>query len=150
MKNCIFCKIVKGNIPAAKIWEDNDCMAFLDLNPNTKGMTLVITKQHYDSYLFDMPDKIYQKLMVATKKVAKLLEKALGVHRVAMVMEGTGVNHIHIKIYPMHGLMQKNVEIIVPERKFFEKYPGYVTTLLGPQADFKELNKLAEEIKKHL
>jgi diadenosine tetraphosphate (Ap4A) HIT family hydrolase len=148
MENCIFCKIAKGEIPAAKIWEDKNCMAFLDLNPNTKGMTLVITKQHYDSYLFDMPEGIYEKLMIATKKVAKLLEKGLGVHRVAMVMEGTGVNHVHIKIYPMHGLKQKNVEIILDERKFFDKYPGYVTTLLGPKADIAELNKLAKHIKK--
>src|SRR3989344_3796191 len=97
---CIFCKIVAGEINSAKIWEDDEFLSILDGNPNTKGMALVITKNHFNSYVFSMPDDIYQKFMLASKKVAKLLEKGLEVKRVAMVMEGMGVNHAHIKLYP--------------------------------------------------
>lgn len=145
--DCIFCKIAKGEIDSAKIWEDEEFFSILDLNPNTKGMALVLTKNHYDSYVFLMPDDIYQKFMLASKKVAKMLEKALKVKRIAMVMEGMGVNHAHIKLYPMHGLEKEFKEMIVKDKIFFSDYPGYITTQLGPPINIEELKKLAEEIK---
>ena len=146
--DCIFCKIAKGEIDSAKVWEDDEFLAILDVNPNTRGMTLVLSKEHYDSYAFDIPEDVYQKLMRASKKVAKILEKGLNVRRVAMVMEGMGVNHLHLKLYPLHGL-SKEFKAIEPEKRiFFEKYEGYVSTQLGPLADLGELKELAEEIKK--
>lgn len=144
---CIFCKIVKGEIDSAKVWEDDEFLAILDVNPNTKGMTLVITKNHFDSYAFSMPENVYQKFMVASKNVAKLLERSLRVKRVAMVIEGMGVNHAHIKLYPMHGLEKEFKEMWAKDKVFFDDYPGYLTTQMGPQADMEELKKLAEKIK---
>lgn len=146
--DCIFCKIVKGEIDSAKIWEDDKFVAILDVNPNTKGMTLVITKGHYDSYAFDMPDAIYAELMMTSKKVAKMLENGLSVMRVSMVMEGMGIDHAHIKLYPLHGIAEKFKEMWAKDKVYFEKYEGYVSTQLGPQVDLEELKKLAEEIKK--
>ena len=148
MKDCVFCKIVKGEIDSVKIWEDGNFLAILDIKPNTKGMTLVLTKKHYDSYAFDMSEDVYQNFMLAAKKVRKILEKGLGVKRIAMVMEGMGINHAHIKLYPLHGLTEKFKEIIAKDKVFFEKYEGYISTKEGPEADFLELKKLAEEIKK--
>jgi len=148
MKDCIFCKIVNGEIDSAKVWEDEDFLAILDVKPNTSGMTIVLTKRHYDSYAFDMPDDIYEKIMLTSKKVAKILEKGLGVKRVVMVMEGMGINHVHIKLYPLHGLDKKFEEMWSDERKFFAKYEGYVSTQLGPDVAVSELKKLAEKIKK--
>jgi histidine triad (HIT) family protein len=145
--NCVFCKIVKGIIPAVKIWEDKDHLAILDLNPNTEGMTLVMTKKHYDSYAFDMPDSAYKKYFLAAKKVAKMLEKGLGVHRVCLVMEGMGINHAHIKLYPLHGLSEKFVETWAPQKIYFEKYEGYISTQLGAQKSKEELEKVAEKIR---
>ena len=133
MENCIFCKIVKGEIPSVKIWEDKRHLAILDINPNTKGVTLVMTKKHFDSDATDMPDKDYLELMMATKKVAKLLEKKLKVKRIAIVMEGLGINHVHIKLYPIHGLDEKFKEMWAKDKVFFEKYEGYISTQLGPQ-----------------
>ena len=147
MEGCIFCEIVKGEIPSAKIWEDKDFLAILDIFPNVKGMALVLTKKHYDSYAFDLPDTIYLDLMAASKKVAKLLEKALPVKRVSLVAEGMGVNHIHIKLYPMHGLTGKFEETWAKQEVFFDKYEGYISTQLGPKANIEELNRLAEKIK---
>ncbi|MBI4239608.1 HIT domain-containing protein [Candidatus Uhrbacteria bacterium] len=149
MDNCIFCKITAGEIPAAKIWEDNDFLAVLDVNPNTKGMALVLPKTHYDSYAFDMPDDVYSRFLNAAKTVGKILEKGLAVQRVAMVIEGMGVNHAHIKLYPLHGLTEKFQEMWAHERVYFETYQGYLSTQLGPQADIEELNKLADEIKRN-
>jgi len=153
MKDCIFCKIVKGEIDPAKIWEDDNFLSILDVNPNTKGMTLVLTKRHYDSRVFDLPDNVYQKFLGASKKVAKILEKGLDVSRVGMVMEGMGVNHAHIKLYPLHGIGKVGKEfkeMWADERKFFEKYEGYLSTQLGPEADLSELKKLAKGIRKEI
>ncbi len=147
MNECLFCKIAKGEIPCHKIYEDEDFLAFLDIYPNTKGMTLVIPKKHYHSDAFDMPEEAYVNLMLISKKIAKLLEKKLGVKRVAMIMEGMGIDHIHVKLYPLHGLKEKFVETWADKKIFFEKYEGYVTTLMGERADDKELAKLTEKIK---
>ena len=148
MKDCVFCKIVNKELDSALIWEDKKFIAILDVNPNMKGMTLVISKEHYESDIFDLPDEIYSELMLASKKVAKLLEKKLNVKRVALVAEGMGINHIHAKLYPLHGLKEKFVEMWHPNKVFFEKYEGYITTQLGPKADINELKKLANQIKK--
>jgi len=145
--DCIFCKIVQGEIPAVKIWEDNKHLAFLDINPNVEGMSLVIPKEHYDSDATDMPDEAYCELMIAVKKVAKLLERKLNVQRVALVMEGLGVNHVHIKLYPIYGLDEKFKEIWAKDLVYFEKYPGYITTQLGAKKTKEELEKVAEKIR---
>jgi diadenosine tetraphosphate (Ap4A) HIT family hydrolase len=149
MENCIFCKIAKGEIESVKIWEDEKFLAILDVNPNVEGMTLVLTKEHYDSYAFDMADGAYSEFMLAGKKVARLLEKGLGVVRVALVMEGMGINHAHLKLYPLHGVDEKFKEIWAKERVYFEKYEGYISTQLGPQADLEKLRNLAERIKRN-
>ena len=148
MENCIFCKIANGEIPSAKIWENENFIAILDINPNTKGMTLVLPKKHFDSDAFLMPDEDYKELMLATKKVSEILRKGLKVNRVAMVMEGMGVNHVHIKLYPLYGIEKEFVETWAKEKIFFENYQGYISTQLGPQANPDGLQKLAEEIKK--
>ena len=145
-ENCIFCKIVSGEIDSAKIWEDENFVAILDVMPNTKGMTLVLTKKHYDSYAFDMPDLIYEKFMLAVKKVSKILEKGLKVKRVAMVMEGMGINHAHIKLYPLHGVNEKFKEMWAKDKIFFDNYDGYISTQTGEKVELSELKKIAKEI----
>jgi len=145
--DCIFCKIIKGEFDSAKIWEDEEFLAILDIRPNTKGMTLVLPKKHFDSYIFDLPDDVYEKLLMAAKKVGKILDKSLKVKKVAMVMEGMGVNHAHIKLYPMYGLDEDFKEMWAKEQAFFDKYPGYITTILGPEAKMEDLKRLADEIK---
>ena len=145
--DCLFCKIVKGEIHCAKIWEDKKHIAILDIFPNTKGMTLIITKNHHDSYAVDMPDDEYKEFFLAAKTVAKILDKKLKVDRTALVMEGMGVNHTHIKLYPLHGLDTKFKEMWAKDEIYFDKYQGYLSTLLGPKADDKELEKLAKQLR---
>lgn len=147
-EDCIFCKIVKGEIPSIKIWENKEFLAVLDINPNVEGMTLVLTKEHYDSYIFDMPDSSYKKFMNAVRKIARILERGLNVKRVAMVMEGMGINHAHIKLYPLHGIDEKFKEMWAKDKVYFEKYEGYISTQLGPQKTNEELKIIADKIKK--
>ncbi|HRO65915.1 MAG TPA: HIT family protein, partial [Candidatus Dojkabacteria bacterium] len=96
LPDCIFCQIAKGEAPSYKIWEDDDFMAFLNIFPNTKGASLVIPKQHYDSYFAEIPVDVLEELMEASQKVAKLLDEKLDdVGRTGLIFEGFGVNHIH-------------------------------------------------------
>jgi diadenosine tetraphosphate (Ap4A) HIT family hydrolase len=151
MENDIFCKIVRGEIPSFKIWEDKDFLAILDINPNVEGMTVLLSKDHYDSYMVEsMGEEMFGKMFVAAQKVAKLLDEALGTKRTAIVMEGLGVNHAHLKLYPIYGLEQEFEETWAKEKVYFEKYPGYITTQLGQQADFAKLKALAEKIKQKI
>jgi len=148
MKPCIFCKIVRGQLPALKLYEDTDFIAILDINPNTPGMCLVLPKKHYPSYAFDLPDAVLKRLIIASKKVSKILEQKLKCKRVGLIMEGIGVDHTHMKLYPMHGLSRKYVSIIHPKRVFFRKYPGYLTSLLGPKISKKKLEKIHRKLTK--
>ncbi len=75
MLDCIFCKIVAGEIPSVKVWEDEDFIAIFDIFPNCKGQTLVISKQHFDSDVFNIDDDHYVKYLLAVKKVVALLKK---------------------------------------------------------------------------
>jgi histidine triad (HIT) family protein len=148
MDDCLFCKISRGESPSFKIWENKEFLAILDIYPNTKGMTVLFSKKHYGSYLSEMPDDVYQRFWLAAKQVSRLLDKKLGTKRTALVSEGMGVNHAHIKLYPLHGLEKKFKEIWGKKRVFYNKYPGFIDTRLGPKASLEDLKKLADKIKK--
>jgi diadenosine tetraphosphate (Ap4A) HIT family hydrolase len=148
--NCIFCKISEGTLPSVKVFEDEKHLAILDLNPNTEGVTIVIAKEHYDSDATDMPDKDYTDLMLFSKKVCKILEKGLQVKRVGIVMEGLGINHVHIKLYPFHGLKEKFVEIWANDREYFDKYEGYISTKLGPEVSMEQRMEVLKKINSNL
>ncbi len=115
-------------------------MAFLDIMPNVKWQTLLIPKKHYDSDLFEIDDEeFYWRLMTATKEVIDMLKKSLKVQRVWMIMEWMWVNHLHLKLYPMHWLDEKREQIEVKSHVFFYRYPGYLTTEMWDQANMEEL-----------
>ncbi len=149
MKNCLFCDIVDGKKYGAKIYEDENVVAILDKFPNTEGMALVLSREHHDSHVFDMPEKDYMAYLSSTKKVAELLQEALDVKRVAMVMEGMGINHAHMKLYPLHGLTEKFTPMGSEERVFFPEYRGYISTILGYEKSDEELEELASKIRQH-
>ncbi len=150
MNDCIFCQIVSGKAPSHKVWEDEEHLAFLSIYPNTEGFTVVIPKKHYSSYIFDSPDDVMSKLMIATKKVAKLLDAKLeDVGRTALIFEGFEVDHVHAKLFPMHGTKIENKLPITSSGslKYFEKYEGYVSSHNHKRADDKVLAALAKKIR---
>ncbi|MGC8687429.1 MAG: HIT family protein [Candidatus Micrarchaeia archaeon] len=147
--DCIFCKIANNEAGSYKIYEDKDYIAILDIFPNIRGQTLVIPKRHIDSYAFDLPDDELCRFMATSKKVAKIIEKGLKVARVHIVLEGTAINHLHAKLYPAIGMNDKNEQHVSDEVIHFDKYPGYVTTILGPKARDDELKNVMEEIIKN-
>lgn len=149
-EGCIFCKIVRGESPCHKIWEDEKHLAFLSIFPNTEGFSVVITKEHFSSYAFDLPDDVLSGLVLAAKRVAKLIDSKLtDVGRTGMIFEGFGVDHIHAKLFPMHGTndigewkqLKSNVD------KFFDKYEGYISSHDYKRADDSWLKEVAEKIR---
>jgi diadenosine tetraphosphate (Ap4A) HIT family hydrolase len=150
-KDCIFCKIVKGESPSYKIWEDNDFVAFLNIYPNTEGYTVVASKKHLPSYIFDNDEGVIKKMMMATKKVAKILDNAYeDVGRCGIFFEGFGVDHLHSKIFPMHGTakLDKWKKIEGGDLVFFDNYPGYITTQPGKLGNPEDLKKVLDKIRK--
>jgi diadenosine tetraphosphate (Ap4A) HIT family hydrolase len=148
--NCIFCKIIRGELPCHKIWEDEKHLAFLSIFPNTEGFSVVLPKKHYSSYAFDLPDEVLVDLVIASKKVAKLIDSKLDdVGRTGMIFEGFGVDHVHSKLFPMHGTkMDEWKQIKSNVEKYFEKYEGYISSHDCKRADDKYLEELARKIRK--
>ncbi|HNQ31038.1 MAG TPA: HIT family protein [Candidatus Woesebacteria bacterium] len=102
-KYTIFEKIMAGEIPGYKVWEDDKHFAFLDISPFAPGHTLVIPKTPAP-YLFEMPESDYQHLMLASKAVAQILKRAFDVPRVGVIVAGFGVeDHVHVHLIPIHN-----------------------------------------------
>jgi len=125
----IFGKIIDGEIPCYKIYEDDKCIVILDKFPETKGKTLVITKKPID-YVFDLEDELYEHVLKISKKIVKVLDKTFKPKRTCMVIEGFEIPHAHIKLYPVY---EENLVI-----------SG------GQELKDEEAEKILEEIKSNL
>lgn len=104
MTDCIFCKIIRGDIPAHKVYEDADTLAFLDIKPNNPGHTLVIPKVHSQN-LYDMSDHSLAAVMRTAQKVAVAIKKAVGADGINLAMNnesaaGQVVLHPHVHVIP--------------------------------------------------
>lgn len=99
----IFTKIIQGEIPAYKVAEDENFLAFLDINPNTKGHTLCIPKEETDK-IFDMGEHPYLQLMQFARRVGIALEKTIDCKRVGMAVVGLEVPHVHVHLIPLNDM----------------------------------------------
>lgn len=115
MSDTIFGKIIKGEIPCHKVYEDDKTLAFLDIHPTQPGHTLVLPKTDVDEFQ-DLPDEYYTAVFETVKKVAKRLKTVLGRSRVAVNIVGVDVPHAHVHVFPFdtlddyHKLPDKDLE----------------------------------------
>lgn len=126
--NCIFCKIIRNEIPSIKIYEDDECLVILDIFPATRGQSLVISKEHI-SYIFDLDNSKYGHLFEISKRIGKAIDESLKTLRTCIVVEGFDVPHVHIKLYPSY------------EKKLLTH---------GNKVKTEELEEIAKDIKKEL
>ena len=126
----IFTKIINGDIPCYKIAETDDFLAFLDVNPNSKGHTLCIPKKEVDK-IFDLDEVAFTNLMQFSRRVAIAIEKAMPCKRVGMTVIGLEVPHAHVHLIPLHTM---------EDARFIQK------TKLTPE----EFHAIADSIKAHL
>lgn len=137
MENCIFCKIISGGIPAAKIYEDEKVFAFLELNPLASGHTLLIPKKHAQD-IFDIDQEDLKNLAAAAQKIAFKLKEVFGAEGVSLVQRSgkaaeQGVFHFHLHIIP-----RKTGDGIEMDKWWFEK---------AKAASFEGLRAAAEKIR---
>jgi histidine triad (HIT) family protein len=126
----IFTKIINGELPCYKIVETEDFLAFLDVNPNTKGHTLCIPKKEVDK-VFDLDEATYNGLMQFSRTVAIALKKAVPCERIGISVIGLEVPHAHVHLIPLHSM---------DDARFIKK------TKLSTE----EFHELAEDIKAQL
>lgn len=116
--DCLFCKIVAGEIPSNKVYEDEFVYAFLDIFPSSEGHTIVLPKQHFDRFT-DMEEKDAASLFASVNKVAKTIERTLGLEGMNIGINngeiaGQTVAHVHVHIIPRHaGDSEGNMHTIV-------------------------------------
>lgn len=114
----IFTKIIKGEIPSYKIYEDDKTYAFLDIHPETKGHTLVVPKKEVDK-IYDLEDEDYQALMATVKKLSRHMEKVLD-RRIIWKVVGTDVPHAHVHLMPLDEAWQHGKTLDLTEKEFQE------------------------------
>ena len=122
MNGCIFCKIIKGEIPSAKIYESKDIISFLDIAPANKGHALVMPRQHYESFA-DVPEKITNELIEVIKKIGKAQKKSLGAGGFNILLNdakiaGQEIPHSHMHIIPRFA--NDGLKFIWPQKKYTE------------------------------
>ncbi|MEQ8358545.1 MAG: HIT domain-containing protein [Cytophagales bacterium] len=99
----LFLKIIKGEIPSYKVYEDENTFAFLDINPAAKGHTLVIPKKEVD-LLWDLENKDYRAVLDSAKRIATAIQKSVECKRVGMAVVGLEVPHAHVHLIPLNTM----------------------------------------------
>lgn len=112
----IFTKIINGEIPSYKIYEDEKTYAFLDINPEAKGHTLVVPKVEVDK-IYELDDEDYQALWASVKKIAKHMEEVMGA-RVVMKVMGTDVPHAHVHLCPISDTWEYGKTLHLEDEEF--------------------------------
>ena len=134
---CVFCNIIKGEIPCFKVFEDEDTLAFLDIKPFTRGHCLVIPKQHFEN-VFDIDQTVLQKIIVAAKNISGKIKDTLQADGIRLSQSngsaaGQDIMHFHLHVIPRYK--DDNMPM----------HPA--ATLNLPKADFEDLKKIAQAIK---
>ncbi len=131
MENCVFCKIVKGEIPTEKIYEDKDVFVFLDINPVNYGHSLVIPKEHY-KMMIDTPDDVLSMVFLKSKELMKVIKEAMKADYVAVSVIGIDVPHFHVHLVPRY--FNDGMATFWPTKKYKNN----------------EIKEVAEKIKKNV
>ena len=103
----IFSKIIDGEIPCYKVAENDEFLAFLDINPNSTGHTLCIPKIEVDDIL-DLDESTYKNLMLFSRKVAKSIKKVIDCKKVSIAVIGLEVPHVHVHLIPLNSMIDAN------------------------------------------
>jgi histidine triad (HIT) family protein len=105
MNDCVFCKIIRGDEPSYKIWEDDECYVFLSTRPVNPGHTLVIPKRHIDS-IWDIEDPLFTNLFQRSKELSQPIRRTFDAPRVGVAIEGFSVPHAHIHLVPVYHMAE--------------------------------------------
>ena len=130
----LFARIVRGELPQWRVWEDKSHVAFLTPFGNTPGYTVLVPRRHLGSDIFKLRDQEYAELTKAAYTVAQHLKTAFDVEHCGMFFEGYEIDYAHIKLVPVHQ-DYPNGKVFVPilgPTAYYKNYDGYLTTQFGP------------------
>lgn len=140
--DCVFCKIIKGELDSSKIYEDDDILAFMDIFPIRRGQVLVIPKKHIDHFS-DLPNELATKVFLKAHEISKKLRLLVRAERMGLIVHGYGVSHAHMIILPQfdrdditHSGMAK-----IKDGKIIFTMEDF------KMADREDLDKIASELK---
>ncbi|KAL4647822.1 hypothetical protein GN956_G8836 [Arapaima gigas] len=142
--NSLFSRIVRGEEPQWRVWEDDSHVAFLTPFPNTPGLTVLVPRRPLTSNIFQLEEDDYKALVLASWEVAQLLEEGLGAQGIALIFEGYEINYAHAKLIPL--LPPPGDSVPSPAPSFCSEYPGYVTSADGPAASVESLLEMQAKI----
>lgn len=141
----LFSCIVRGEQQQWRVWEDSEHVAFLTPYPNSPGLTVVVPRKPLSSDIFKLEEADYKALILATYKVAQLLEEGMRAQGVALIFEGFEIDYAHAKLIPLLPSPDgSNHAQLQPE--CFQSYPGYVSSLDGPAADPEDIKEIHSKI----
>ena len=143
MTSCVFCKIVAGQLESSKVYEDDEIVALMDIQPVRPGQVLVIPKQHIDHFS-DIPDILALKIYRKTHSLLKAVRELVRPERMGLVVHGYGVPHAHVVIVPQHH----EDDITSGRMADIENGRVIFTTRKLPLVPREELDQMAQQIKK--
>ncbi|XP_061685871.1 uncharacterized protein LOC133506108 isoform X2 [Syngnathoides biaculeatus] len=138
----LFPRIVRGEEPQWRLWEDDAHVSFLTPFPNSPGFTVLIPRRPLSSDIFGLEAGDYEGLVLAARKVSHLLEKGLGAWGVGLIFEGFEIDYAHAKLIPLLSSGEGKCSALTAPDQCFLSYPGYVTSEDGPGASFESLEEL--------
>ncbi|XDV36574.1 hypothetical protein PO909_006324 [Leuciscus waleckii] len=139
----LFPRIIRGEEKHWRIWEDDEHVAFLTPFPNTPGLTVLVPRKPLSSDIFRLEESEYIRMVLAARKVSRLLEAGLGAWGVGLIFEGFEIDYAHAKLIPLVSSPDEaQMSPTCPAPEFFEHYPGYVTSVSGPPASRESLQEI--------
>uniref|UniRef100_UPI003AAE0B2B uncharacterized protein isoform X1 n=1 Tax=Centroberyx gerrardi TaxID=166262 RepID=UPI003AAE0B2B len=145
----LFSRIVRGEERQWRVWEDEGHVAFLTPFPNSPGLTVLVPRRPLTSDIFRLEKGDYEGLVLATRKVSRLLEEGLGASGVGLIFEGFEIDYAHAKLIPLlppPSSGEGDATAKTPPAQFYPIYPGYVTSEDGPEASLESLKELHAKI----
>ena len=104
--DCLFCSLVRGDLPSHRVYEDENFIVMLTIHPVNPGHVMVVTKEHIESF-YDVEDTLYTQLMLLVKRMALVVKQVMRPLQVVMETSGIGNRHVHVHVIPVHGLYDR-------------------------------------------
>lgn len=143
----LFPRIVRGEEKQWRVWEDEEHVAFLTPFPNTPGLTVLVPRKPLSSDIFRLEEGDYRQLALASRKVSQLLEAGLGAWGMGLIFEGFEIDYAHAKLIPLISSPDDaEMSLSCPAPEFFDRYPGYVTSVCGPPASRESLHEICVRV----
>ncbi len=139
--DCLFCRIARGDIPAHRVYEDGELLAFLDIHPIRPGHTLIVPRDHY-AYFDDLPEMLAARIMTLGQRLGRAMKAHSGVERAGVLFTGTDIAHVHAHVLPLHERGD-----ITSRRYIVEEQ---LTWQLPPRGSDESLAATAAELRRQL